>query len=429
MKAQQIDGINKTDFLNYTFKKDMLYIRPVLILSILLYGLFGFMDYYIYPEYFTFFSILRYLIAIPSMVLVIAFSYHRRFKQMYQYMLLFAFLVGGLCIIIMIITIDGPNFYYGGLYLVFSVAFFLLRLKPKLTIVGVAFLVLSFILIGILFGAMSNIELFAESVFYIGFTVIGVFGSTYTEQHRVTQYYKEMILQGENIVLEKQVYKQYEDIKNYHSATIMAIAHLAESRDTFTGGHINRVGELSYQLAQRIPLALYKDNKIEKAQLVSHIKLASSLHDIGKIAISDLILNKPGTLTKDEFEIVKTHTDIGYNMLLSIQKDFEDNAFISLGLDISKSHHEWWNGNGYPEGLSGKEIPLSARIVALIDVYDALISERSYKEPFSKAKSLSLIKEGIGTHFDPVIATLFVSLVDESNDEDLFGKTVGEGTS
>lgn len=423
MNTDLISNIDQTEFKEYTFQKDMLYIRPILILSILLYALFGLMDYYLYPQYFETFFVLRYLIAIPLIGIVFGLSYHPSFKQMYQYLLLFAFLVGGLCIIIMIHIIEGQIYYYGGLYLVFSVAFFLLRLKPNFTIIGVVILVLSFIILGLLFGKMDLIELFAESVFYIGFTILAVFGTKHIEQHRMDQYYKEMILQGENIVLEKQVYKQYEEIKNYHAATIMAIARLAESHDAFTGGHINRVGELSFRLSQKIPKDIYKENNIEKEQFLSVIKLASSLHDIGKIAISDTILNKPGKLTEDEFKIVKTHAEIGYNMLLSIQEDFEDNTFLSMGLDIAKSHHEWWNGSGYPEGLTKQHIPLPARIVALIDVYDALISKRSYKKPYTKSQSLSLIKEGIGTHFDPVLATLFIELVQESDDVELFGKS------
>ena len=113
---------------------------------------------------------------------------------------------------------------------------------------------------------------------------------------------------------------------------------------------------------------------------------------------------------------------IGHNMLRSIQEEFEDNIFLSLGISISKSHHERWDGNGYPEGLKQNEIPLEARIVSLIDVYDALISERPYKKAFTKSKSLDLIREGIGTQFDPEIAKLFIKLVEKSNNEMLFGK-------
>jgi putative two-component system response regulator len=144
-------------------------------------------------------------------------------------------------------------------------------------------------------------------------------------------------------------------------------------------------------------------------------------HDIGKIAISDAILNKPGKLNNEEFDIIKTHTTIGYETLQSIQHDYKENTFISLGLQISKSHHERWDGSGYPEGLSKEKIPLAARIVSIIDVYDALISERPYKLPFSKEKSLLLIEEGIGTQFDPVLAKLFIAIANESDDKRLFG--------
>jgi putative two-component system response regulator len=230
----------------------------------------------------------------------------------------------------------------------------------------------------------------------------------------LNQYYQESIILGEKIVLEKQIYKQYEDTKNYHAATIITLAKLAESRDLLTGNHINRVSELSYLLAKELPDSMYKDNNLAKEEFLDTIILSSSLHDIGKIAISDTILNKPGKLTKEEFEVIKTHTTKGYDMLKEIEKDYDDNMFLSLGLQISKSHHERWDGGGYPEGLRGNEIPLAARIVAVVDVYDALISERPYKKAFSKEKSLKIIEEGVGSHFDPVISNIFIEFISQS---------------
>jgi putative two-component system response regulator len=191
----------------------------------------------------------------------------------------------------------------------------------------------------------------------------------------------------------------------------MTLAKLAESRDLLTGGHINRVSQLAYLLAKKLPTSIYNENHFVKKEFIESIKLSSSLHDLGKIAISDTILNKPGKLTKEEFEIIKTHTTKGYEMLKEIEKDYNDNMFISLGLQISKSHHEKWDGTGYPEGLKGKKIPLAARIVAVVDVYDALISERPYKPAFSKEKSLKIVEEGIGSHFDPIISKTFIKLM------------------
>lgn len=164
---------------------------------------------------------------------------------------------------------------------------------------------------------------------------------------------------------------------------------------------------------------MFKETYINKEDFKEAISLASLLHDIGKVSIPDAILNKPGKLTTEEFEIIKTHTTAGYETLMSLRDKYEYSLFINLGVEIAKSHHERWDGKGYPEGLKGKEIPLAARIVSVIDVYDALISERVYKEAFSKEKSIGIIKQGLGTQFDPVVGTVFVELIESDSLEEL----------
>ncbi len=150
----------------------------------------------------------------------------------------------------------------------------------------------------------------------------------------------------------------------------------------------------------------------------NNISKASALHDIGKVAIPDKILLKPGKLTKKEFEIMKTHTIAGADTLLSVKEQFPDNKFVETGISIVKFHHEKWDGNGYPCGLKGEDIPLSARIVALVDVYDSLRSKRIYKEDFSHEESIKIIKEGRGIHFDPDISDVFME--NENEFEKLF---------
>ena len=135
---------------------------------------------------------------------------------------------------------------------------------------------------------------------------------------------------------------------------------------------------------------------------------ASPLHDIGKVGIPDSILLKPGKLTEEEFAIMKTHARIGYDTLAQVGSQYSGNSFLKLGMEITLGHHEKWNGSGYPQGLSGESIPLSARIMALADVYDALRSKRVYKEAFSHEKSAGIIREGWGSHFDPVLTDLFL---------------------
>jgi len=205
--------------------------------------------------------------------------------------------------------------------------------------------------------------------------------------------------------LENMVEEKVREISASQMATIYALVKLSESRDDDTGIHIERTAgfcRLLAGLARSIPryAALLDDTFIET------IYKASPLHDIGKVGIPDRILLKPGKLTVEEFEIMKTHVQIGYATLAKVGEQYHQNAFIQMGLDIVLYHHEKWNGSGYLAGLSGEKIPLSARIMAVADVYDALRSKRVYKEAFPHEKSIEIIAEGRGTHFDPLLIDL-----------------------
>jgi HD-GYP domain-containing protein (c-di-GMP phosphodiesterase class II) len=140
---------------------------------------------------------------------------------------------------------------------------------------------------------------------------------------------------------------------------------------------------------------------------------SAPLHDIGKIRISDMILNKPGKLTDEEFALMKKHTVYGGDVIEKTRPASGDISYLDVAKDLATYHHEWWNGRGYPEGLKGEEIPLSARIMAVADVFDALISKRCYKDGFSFEKSMDIIREESGTHFDPLVAGAFLNASDE----------------
>lgn len=417
MNTIHMRDIEQEKYKEYAFKKDLKYIRPVFLLGATLYALFAILDFNFYPQYVSYFLKIRFILVIPLILISFIYSYHKSFRYIYQYVLMILTYFAGLGIILMIIAIKEPNYYYGGVFLVFALNFFLIRLKTICSSFVGGLLIISFLVLSLFFSEIPMEVIIENAIFYVSFCCIGVIGSRYFEQYRLNQFYQESIILGEKIVLEKQIYEQYEDIKNYHSATIITLAKLAESRDLLTGNHINRVAELSYLLAKKLPKSIYEANNLVKGEVLDTIMLSSSLHDIGKIAISDVILNKPGKLTKEEFEVIKTHTTKGYDMLKEIKKDYSDNMFISLGLQISKSHHEKWDGSGYPEGLKGKKIPLAARIVAVVDVYDALMSERPYKPAFSKEKSLEIIKEGIGNHFDPIISKIFIETISKYEKE------------
>jgi len=190
-------------------------------------------------------------------------------------------------------------------------------------------------------------------------------------------------------------------------ATIFSMVKLAEYRDNDTGGHIERVAASCRSLARllsRVPG--YQD--LINEDFIDNIFKASPLHDIGKVGIPDNILLKPGKLNAREFDIMKTHADLGYNTLLEVYRQYPNNRFLKLGINIVRYHHEKWNGTGYPLGLQGTDIPLAARIMAIVDVYDALRSKRVYKAPLSHEESIEIIRQGAGEDFDPEIAQVFI---------------------
>jgi len=218
---------------------------------------------------------------------------------------------------------------------------------------------------------------------------------------------KNKILEKYNHHLEELVDEKVKEITASQVATIHALVKSAESRDDDTGAHIERTANYCRLIAEKLlASALYPD--IVDESFVENIEMAAPLHDIGKVGIQDAILLKPGRLTNDEFDVMKTHVDIGYETLASVEARYPGNDFIKLGMEIAKYHQEKWDGSGYMTGLSFEDIPLSARIMALSDVYDALRSKRIYKEAFSHEKSIGIIAEGRGTHFDPVLVDVFL---------------------
>ncbi len=215
-----------------------------------------------------------------------------------------------------------------------------------------------------------------------------------------------------NLNLEECVRKQVQEITSGHLTTIFAMAKLAESRDPETGEHLERMAEYCKILSEKLRLLPKYASKIDEG-FIENIFAASPLHDIGKVGIPDRILQKPEKLTDEEFSVMKTHTVISAETLKGVDRKHQGNEFIRVGIKIAESHHEKWDGTGYPHALAGEGIPLVARILALADVYDALTSKRCYKEAFSHANSLGIILDGRGKHFDPEVVDAFVSASEE----------------
>jgi putative two-component system response regulator len=192
---------------------------------------------------------------------------------------------------------------------------------------------------------------------------------------------------------------------------IFALARLAESRDPETGHHLERVRTYARALAQEVAdfdgLGDFVDG-----EFIRLIYSTSPLHDIGKVGIPDAVLLKPGKLTPDEFTVMKRHASIGAETLDAAFKKYPRARFLQMAREIAAAHHERWDGKGYPCGLRGQEIPLSARIVSIADVYDALTSKRVYKDAMPHAEAVRIIREGAGTQFDPRLVEAFLRIAE-----------------
>lgn len=215
-----------------------------------------------------------------------------------------------------------------------------------------------------------------------------------------------------NQQLEHQVKMQVREIYIAQLGMIFALSKLTESRDPETGEHLERMCEYSKILSLRLAESP-KYKEILTESYIENLYTASVLHDIGKVGVPDHILQKNGKLTENEFEIMKTHTTMGARTLRLVDQRHPGNQFIRIGIDIAESHHEKWDGSGYPNGRIGEDIPLSARIVSLADVYDALRTQRCYKPALSREEAKSILVKSKGGHFDPAVVDAFLAVESE----------------
>ncbi len=220
-------------------------------------------------------------------------------------------------------------------------------------------------------------------------------------------------LKSQNEELEQRVQKRTQQLVELQDATIFSMAAMAETRDPETGNHIRRTQYYVKALAEQLCKdPLYSDDLTnEKVELIFK---SVPLHDIGKVGIPEHILIKEGKLTEEEFKIMKQHTTYGSDIIASAeQRVSQDNDFLLHAREIAIAHHERWDGTGYPNHLKGDQIPTSARLMAIADAYDALISDRMYKPGLSHESAMSIIKEGSGAHFDPVVTDAFLMIGDK----------------
>jgi len=209
-----------------------------------------------------------------------------------------------------------------------------------------------------------------------------------------------------------QLHEKTNQLENLQNAIIFSFADIVESRDKGTGGHIERTATyIQILVSEMYAHGVYAD-EIKELDIDLFISSAR-LHDVGKIAISDLILNKPDKLTDEEYMIMKTHTLEGEESIDTIASRTDDVEFLRNAKLFAGNHHERWDGKGYPRGLKGTDIPLQGRIMAIADVYDALVSERPYKKAFTADEAVEIIMESSGTMFDPAIADVFYAAKDQ----------------
>jgi response regulator RpfG family c-di-GMP phosphodiesterase len=213
---------------------------------------------------------------------------------------------------------------------------------------------------------------------------------------------------------EKALLDSYRKLHNARMTTILGLAKLAEYRDEGTGTHLERIREYAKIIAQEMA-KIPKYQNIITPEYIDDIYHSSILHDIGKVGIPDVILLKPDKLSDEEFAVIKRHTFLGGDAIKAIENQIEGKSFLHMGKEIAYSHHEKWDGSGYPGGLGKGAIPLAARIVALADVYDALTTERFYKPAYTHEKSREIIMGRRETQFDPEIVDVFLQVETDFN--------------
>lgn len=207
-----------------------------------------------------------------------------------------------------------------------------------------------------------------------------------------------------NEELSRDVYEKTRRIRFIQQKTIMGMAQMVESRDLSTGGHIKRTSDVVRIFSKK----LMSSNLGFERHFLHHVIRSAPMHDIGKIGVDDAILRKQGKFTDEEYSQMKKHSEIGFHMVSEILSDVEEADFVSVAKNVAHYHHEKVDGTGYPHGLKGDEIPVEARIMALADVFDALVSKRCYKDAFSYDKAFEIIEHDSGTHFDPQLARVFI---------------------
>lgn len=224
---------------------------------------------------------------------------------------------------------------------------------------------------------------------------------------------RELVKREHELVeAQEKLLKQAKELNRIQQEIINSMANLIESRDNYTGNHVKRTSTYVGRIVEMLKReGVYTEQLTD--EYVEMLLKAAPMHDIGKIKIPDSILQKPGRLTEEEFEVMKTHASQGGKIVLDVLGDVETPEFIEMAMEVVTFHHEKWDGSGYPKGLAKEKIPLAARIMAIADVFDALVSKRCYKEPMSPELAFAIVEKSAGKHFDPKIALVVLQNKEE----------------
>lgn len=397
----------RADYLQHKLRASVAHMKTIFWLFTLLYALFGLVDVFLFQLDEPSYLLIRYGAVVPLFVFTIRLMDYPLFERVWQPLVLADFMLAGAGITHMLINHPDNITYYGGMFMIMFSGYLLIRLDTPYA----------------LFGGLFHLALFTGGYwlqhgtlgrdpllmvfFFAAANVIGFVGNYQLERSLFHEFLAETRGRQRTRALEMDLQKKAHDLEAEKTGTIFALAKMVESKDAETGEHIERIGALSRLLVRSLDPSYCLRHGFRQHSLAETIRVASVLHDIGKVAIPQSILLKPGKLNPEELRVMRTHPRIGARIIQTVLDRYPDNEFMRLGYDIALSHHERWDGSGYPNGLIAEAIPLTARIVALADVYDALVSRRPYKEPYTHGKAMEIIAHESGAQFDPYLCHMF----------------------
>jgi len=359
--------------------------------------------------------ILRFAVLLPLYILLFLSTWVEKVAKYYQLLISLVFTLTSVILIIFIMLFPDAYHFYAifGVTIIVFVLFFEMNVIYSLVSSMISIGVYQYSVSYYLFEENETAGLITLIYFVLAFLVL--LSNYRNELHFYATYKTETNFERRNLDLESEIANALTEVDTTQRITIESLASLAESKDKNTSDHLERVGFLCKSIAEALPVSYYYDEKYTKNEYAKNIELASLLHDIGKIGVSPSILYKPGPLTDGERKKMEKHTVIGYDTLRRIHKKFPGNKLIDMGIEIARSHHENWDGSGYPDSISKYDIPLSARIVAIVDVFDALVSKRPYKDEFSFQETVGIMKGLRNTKFDPKLLDYFMKVINRKS--------------